>query len=152
MSDGTTHWAGCSESGAKHYKCALLEISRLRDTVTDLRNKLEKKAWFSAYEKKPWVGLTDIEAADCWSTSAITTWENFEAKLKEKNCLEKKLETAGTYADGYENGYQAGMAEKKPWVGLTDEDREECLAKNEELGWWGVVNAIEQSLKEKNDG
>ena len=42
--------------------------------------------------------------------------------------------------------------EKKPWVGLTDEDREECLAKNEELGWWGVVNAIEQSLKEKNGG
>ena len=66
--------------------------------------------------------------------------------------LEKKLETAGTYADGYENGYQAGMAEKKEWVGLTDEDREECLAKNEELGWWGVVNAIEQSLKEKNGG
>ena len=89
--NGTTHWAGCSESGAKHYKCALLEISRLRDTVTDLRNKLEKKAWFSAYEKKP-------------------------------------------------------------WVGLTDDDREECLAKNEELGWWGVVNAIEQSLKEKNGG
>ena len=89
--NGTTHWAGCSESGAKHYKCALLEISRLRDTVTDLRNKLEKKTWFSAYEKKP-------------------------------------------------------------WVGLTDEDREECLAKNEELGWWGVVNAIEQSLKEKNGG
>ncbi|CAB4147565.1 hypothetical protein UFOVP513_39 [uncultured Caudovirales phage] len=83
--NGTTHWAGCSESGAKHYKCALLEISRLRDTVTDLRNKLEKKAWFSAYEKKPWVGLTDIEAADCWSTSAVTTWENFEAKLKDKN-------------------------------------------------------------------
>ena len=65
--------------------------------------------------------------------------------------LEKKLEAAG-YEDGYENGYQAGMAEKKEWVGLTDEDREECLAKNEELGWWGVVNAIEQSLKEKNDG
>ena len=59
--NGTTHWAGCSESGAKHYKCALLEISRLRDTVTDLRNKLEKKAWFSAYEKKPWVDLTKEE-------------------------------------------------------------------------------------------
>ena len=41
---------------------------------------------------------------------------------------------------------------QRTWVGLTDEDREECLAKNEELGWWGVVNAIEQSLKEKNDG
>ena len=36
-------------------------------------------------EKKEWVGLTDIEAADCWSTSAVTTWENFEAKLKDKN-------------------------------------------------------------------
>ena len=36
-------------------------------------------------EKKPWIGLTDKEAADCWSTSAVTTWENFEAKLKEKN-------------------------------------------------------------------
>ena len=41
---------------------------------------------------------------------------------------------------------------QREWVGLTDEDREECLAKNEELGWWGVVNAIEQSLKEKNGG
>ena len=89
--NGTTHYAGCIQSGPAHYECALLEISRLRDTVTDLRNKLEKKTWFSAYEKKP-------------------------------------------------------------WVGLTDEDREECLAKNEELGWWGVVNAIEQSLKEKNGG
>ena len=39
---------------------------------------------------------------------------------------------------------------QRTWVGLTDEDREKCLAKNEELGWWGVVNAIEQSLKEKN--
>jgi hypothetical protein len=42
MSDGTTHWAGCSESGPKHYKCALLEIARLRETITDLREKLEK--------------------------------------------------------------------------------------------------------------
>ena len=39
--NGTTHWAGCSESGARHYKCALLEIARLRDTITDLRVKLE---------------------------------------------------------------------------------------------------------------
>jgi uncharacterized coiled-coil protein SlyX len=39
---GTTHWAGCSESGPEHYKCALLEIARLRETITDLREKLEK--------------------------------------------------------------------------------------------------------------
>jgi len=36
MSDGTTHWAGCSESGPKHYKCALLEIARLRDALSRL--------------------------------------------------------------------------------------------------------------------
>jgi len=52
MSDGTTHYAGCSESGPKHYKCALAEIGRLRDTITDLRVKLEKKEW---------VGLTGTE-------------------------------------------------------------------------------------------
>ena len=83
--DGTTHYAGCIQAGPKHYECALQEIGRLRLTITHLRAELEKKTWFSAYEKKPWVGLTDIEAADCWSTSAVTTWENFEAKLKDKN-------------------------------------------------------------------
>ena len=83
--DGTTHYAGCVGAGPKHYECALQEIGRLRGTITHLRAELEKKVWLSAYEKKPWVGLTDIEAADCWSTSAVTTWENFEAKLKDKN-------------------------------------------------------------------
>jgi hypothetical protein len=34
---------------------------------------------------KEWVGLTDEEAAECWSTSALQTWKNIEAKLKEKN-------------------------------------------------------------------
>jgi hypothetical protein len=36
MSDGTTHYAGCSESGPKHYKCALAEIGRLRDVLSRL--------------------------------------------------------------------------------------------------------------------
>ena len=40
----------------------------------------------------------------------------------------------------------------KPWVGLTDEDKEECLAKWAELGWWGVVDVIEAKLREKNGG
>jgi hypothetical protein len=44
--------------------------------------------------------------------------------------LRVKLETADNrntrnyYADGYEAGYQAGMAEFKPWVGLTDDGTE----------------------------
>lgn len=33
----------------------------------------------------PWRGLTAEEAAECWTTNAIQTWKNIEAKLKEKN-------------------------------------------------------------------
>jgi hypothetical protein len=32
-----------------------------------------------------WVGLTDEERAECWSTSAVQSALNIEAKLKEKN-------------------------------------------------------------------
>ena len=35
--------------------------------------------------KREWVGLTDEEAAECWNSSAVTTWKNIEAKLREKN-------------------------------------------------------------------
>ena len=35
--------------------------------------------------KRPWVGLTAQEAADCWTTSATKTWHNFEAALRSKN-------------------------------------------------------------------
>ena len=38
--------------------------------------------------KRPWVGLTAQEAADCWTTSATKTWHNFEAALKEKNGIQ----------------------------------------------------------------
>ena len=77
--------------------------------------------------------------------------------------LEKKLETAGTYADGYENGYQAGMAEKKEWVGLTDDEVWEILweTQSAELDAHGdqgsrkqslCTLAIQAKLKEKNCG
>ena len=42
-------------------------------------------SWKQGEHKREWVGLTDEEAAACWSTSAVQTWKNFEAKLKEKN-------------------------------------------------------------------
>jgi hypothetical protein len=35
---------------------------------------------------RKWVGLTDEERAECWSTSAVQSALNIEAKLKEKNC------------------------------------------------------------------
>ena len=40
---------------------------------------------YTAPPKRPWQGLTNEEAADCWSVSAVETWRNFEAALKEKN-------------------------------------------------------------------
>ena len=140
MSDGTTHYAGCIQSGPKHYECALQEIGRLRGTIMDLRAKLEASKGD---------GMSDMPLVKKYidSVDGMAHQSAIEIIIN----LEKKLETAG-YEDGYENGYQAGMAEKKEWVGLTDEDREECLAKNEELGWWGVIDAIEEKLREKNSG
>jgi hypothetical protein len=35
--------------------------------------------------RREWIGLTEQEAAECWSTSAVRTWQAIEAKLKEKN-------------------------------------------------------------------
>ena len=37
------------------------------------------------WQKKPWVGLTVEEAAECWSNSEVKTWKALEAKFKEKN-------------------------------------------------------------------
>jgi hypothetical protein len=106
----------------------LAEIGRLRDTITNLRAVLEK-AQFS-YEQ----GFDD---------GFILRKEKDEGANKD---------TGYEYTDGYEDGYKAGMEEKKPWVGLTDEDKEECLAKWAELGWWGVVDVIGAKLREKNGG
>ena len=113
MSDGTTHYAGCFDAGPKHYECALMEITVLRkrlqtetqllldgnkiaskahrEEVADLRNQLEKKAWFSAYEKKEWVGLTGEEMKQCsYDTDGFmiereVAMRAVESKLKEKN-------------------------------------------------------------------
>ena len=35
--------------------------------------------------QRQWVGLTEQEAAECWSTSTVRTWQAIEDKLKEKN-------------------------------------------------------------------
>lgn len=80
----------------------------------------------------------------------VNEWKKHQLR-KEKDEGANK-DTGYEYTDGYEDGYKAGMEEKKPWVGLTDEDKEECLAKWAELGWWGVVDVIEAKLREKNGG
>ena len=47
--------------------------------------RIECEAAIRATPKRQWVGLTDQEAAECWSYSAVRTWQAIEAKLKEKN-------------------------------------------------------------------
>ena len=62
------------------------------------------------------------------------------------------------WEDGYENGYQAGMAEKKPWVGLTDGEMFEALksvdAETQRLPirFKQFIQAAEAKLREKNSG
>jgi len=58
----------------------------------------------------------------------------------------------------FERGYEQGKADaKKPWVGLTEEDKEEILGRK----WWnfedefdlaGFLGLAETKLKEKNGG
>ncbi len=48
----------------------------------------EENGWtplYTAPPSKPWVDLTNDEAAECWTTSAIMTWKRIQDKLREKN-------------------------------------------------------------------
>ena len=53
-------------------------------------------------------------------------------------------------------GWQAGWNAKKPWVGLTPEEREECIAWAHDLDSTAyskyLAKMIEYKLKEKNGG
>ena len=57
-----------------------------------------------------------------------------------------------TYEYGYESGYKAGMDEneKREWVGLTDEEKQNAYLKID--SWDDCVNFIEAKLKQKNGG
>jgi hypothetical protein len=59
--------------------------------LTTAMLKLFRDGFDRGYDTTPpaaqrqWVGLTEQEAAECWSTIAVRTWQAIEAKLKEKN-------------------------------------------------------------------
>jgi flagellar biosynthesis/type III secretory pathway protein FliH len=93
-------------------------------TITDLRVKLEKAQ--SEYER----GFDD---------GFILRKEKDEGANKD---------TGYEYTDGYEDGYKAGMEEKKPWVGLTDEEVAKCWSTSAVASW----KNIEAKLREKNGG
>ena len=44
-------------------------------------------------KQRTWVGLTEKEAAECWSTSTVRTWQAIEAKLKQNNGFAEEKNT-----------------------------------------------------------
>jgi len=58
---------------------------RLLDTLSGVLTQIDNMTCSLVRKDKEWVGLTDDEAAECWSTSAVSSWRAIEAKLKEKN-------------------------------------------------------------------
>ena len=62
-------------------------------------------------------------------------------------------EVKSQYVDWYNLGYQTCMAEKKPWVGLTDKEIAEIYNQDSLIYMPSeFYRAIEASLKEKNGG
>jgi hypothetical protein len=67
------------EYGAE-LRTADCQMQILREELAESRREVAQlKA------QRQWVGLTEQEAAECWSTSTVRTWQAIEAKLKEKN-------------------------------------------------------------------
>jgi len=60
-------------------------------------------------------------------------------------------DTNYAYPYGYEDGYKAGMAEKKPWVGLTKEELQ-TIFNYEPNDIKHIAFLVESLCKEKNGG
>ena len=65
-------------NGLMHFNQTLQGV--YRDTATEI-----VAVYTSPPAQHTWVGLTDDERANCWSSSAKQSAINIEAKLKEKN-------------------------------------------------------------------
>ena len=50
-----------------------------------MKDSVHNQPLYTTQPQRTWVGLTDEEAAECWTYNDRTSWRNIEAKLKEKN-------------------------------------------------------------------
>ena len=66
-------------------KQSLAEVKDFDATVYGRGGFEDATPLYTELAKREWVGLTEEEAADCWSTSAVKSWKNIEAALKTKN-------------------------------------------------------------------
>lgn len=77
--------AAAQDKDSRHYTVGAVEkFAKDAKDAEALLSRLQFKAPQPA-QRKPWVGLTEQEAAECWSTSTVRTWQAIEAKLREKN-------------------------------------------------------------------
>ena len=110
--NGTTHYAGCIQSGVAHYECALQEIGRLRGTIMDLRVKLEAS-------KGDGMSDTPLVKKYIDSVDGMAHQSAIEIIIN----LEKKLEAA------YERGFVDGVkSQPKPVVVNTFINRESIIS------------------------
>jgi hypothetical protein len=61
------------------------EFSKPLDNAVHASDMSQERVDEIEKSEHEWVGLTDEERAECWSTSAVQSALNIEAKLKEKN-------------------------------------------------------------------
>jgi len=78
-------WEVCVECDSLEKAERLKEALAQSDQESDDLTIAYMSGFFDGKKKREWVGLTDEEAAECWNSSAVTTWKNIEAKLREKN-------------------------------------------------------------------
>jgi hypothetical protein len=68
---------------AKHLQGLTLGLYGYAEIYTD--ESLGRIPVYTHPPRREWQGLTEEEAAACWSASAVDTWKAIEAALKEKN-------------------------------------------------------------------
>ena len=81
----TLYWQDAPTRTQSGYDMVVTTVALGKDHSVDMYCERSKTAEAEALLKKPWVGLTDEEAAECWTTSATQTWKNFENALRSKN-------------------------------------------------------------------
>jgi len=50
-----------------------------------MKDSVHNQPLYTTPPQRTWVGLTDEEAAQCWTYNDRTSWKNIEAKLRSKN-------------------------------------------------------------------
>jgi len=93
------------------------------------------------------LALKTLKADRVWLEADAPTeiWEKNNEAIK---AINEALETKEGLLD--RKSYLLGLYDQKPWVGLTDDEREQVINANTATGLWHMAKAIEAKLKGKN--